>query len=117
MAEASTLLASSSDYEEVLKQVAKMAVPTIADWCSVGVLEKGRLSRTAVAHNDPNKLVFADEYSKLYPDVVRTDRGLGKVLETGSAHQRKVLRFHPPISAANGGTAKISAMKAYIDGK
>jgi PAS domain S-box-containing protein len=85
MAEASTLLASSLDYEETLKQVAKMAVPTIADWCSVGVLEKGRLSRTAVAHNDPSKLAFADEYSKLYPDVVRTDRGLGKVLETGES--------------------------------
>jgi GAF domain-containing protein len=85
LAEASTLLASSLDYDETLKQVAKMAVPTIADWCSVRILENGQLARTAVAHHDPAKLAFADEYSKLYPEDLRTDRGMGKVLATGES--------------------------------
>lgn len=85
LAEASTLLASSLEYDETLKQVARMAVPTIADWCSVRILEDGQLARTAVAHNDPDKLALADEYSKLYPDDMRADRGLGRVLATGEA--------------------------------
>jgi PAS domain S-box-containing protein len=91
MAEASTLLASSLEYEETLKQVAKMAVPAIADWCSVRIIEKGQLSRTAIAHNDPDKLVFADEYSKLYPEEIRPDRGLGKVLATGESELYPVI--------------------------
>lgn len=85
LAEASTLLASSLDYEETLRQVARMAVPTIADWCSVRILENGQLTRTAVAHSDPAKVALADEYARRYPEDVRHDRGVGRVLATGES--------------------------------
>ncbi len=83
LGEASALLASSLDYDETLKQVARLAVPSIADWCSVRIVENGSLARTAVAHSDPEKLALADEFSKRYPDDLRPDRGLGRVLATG----------------------------------
>lgn len=85
LAEASALLASSLDYDETLKQVARMAVPGIADWCSVRVIQQGQLMRTAVAHADPSKLAKVEEYYNLYPDDLRPDRGLGWVLATGAA--------------------------------
>ena len=54
MAEASRLLASSMDYAETLRQVARLAVPQIADWCAVDVLtESGEIERVAVHHDDP----------------------------------------------------------------
>jgi PAS domain S-box-containing protein len=92
LAEASTLLASSLDYEETLRQVAQMAVPTIADWCSVRILENGHLTRTAVAHSDPAKLAWADEYAQRFPDDPKdSTRGLGRVLATGEAEMYSVV--------------------------
>ena len=54
MSRASQLLASSMDYTETLEQVARLAVPQLADWCAVDVLdERGELARVAVHHSDP----------------------------------------------------------------
>ena len=50
LAEASAVLASSLDYEATLERVAQLAVPEIADWCTVHILEDGIASRLAVAH-------------------------------------------------------------------
>ena len=54
LAEVSTVLASSLDYETTLAAVARMAVPHVADWCVVDMLEPdGATRRLAVAHPDP----------------------------------------------------------------
>ena len=56
MAEASRVLASSMDYAETLKRVARLAVPQIADWCAVDVLGRdGEIERVAVHHADPGQ--------------------------------------------------------------
>jgi PAS domain S-box-containing protein len=48
LAEASTRLASSLDYELTLRNVAELAVPTLADACTVDILgENGGVSRVA----------------------------------------------------------------------
>ena len=39
LAEVSTILASSLDYETTLASVAKLAVPFLADWCTVDIVE------------------------------------------------------------------------------
>ena len=41
LAEASAVLASSLDYESTLQRVAQLAVPQIADWCTVHMMENG----------------------------------------------------------------------------
>jgi signal transduction histidine kinase len=83
LADASAALASSLDYEVTLNQVARLAVPHIADWCVIHVIENGKPNRIVVAHADPEMLSSAQEYERLYPEQIQEDRGLGAVLRTG----------------------------------
>src|SRR5439155_5298869 len=48
--EAGAVLSSSLDYNKTLGKVAKLAIPRLADWCSVEVLEEGEIKPVAVAH-------------------------------------------------------------------
>ncbi|MGE5443043.1 MAG: PAS domain-containing protein, partial [Ignavibacteriales bacterium] len=41
LAEASSLLSGSLDYETTLKNVARLAVPEISDWCTVDIIDEG----------------------------------------------------------------------------
>ena len=68
LAEASQLLSSSLDYRTTLENLARLAVPRLADWCAIDVVDgegvygnPPSLRRIAVAHVDPNKakLVWA----------------------------------------------------------
>src|SRR5665213_2141665 len=83
LAEASETLASSLEYEDTLQRVARLAVPRIADWCAVHVVEEGAPVRLAMAHADPEMLEFAREFTTRYPEKLHDDRGLGKALRTG----------------------------------
>jgi hypothetical protein len=54
LAEASSVLASSMDYQITLKNLARLAVPRIADWCAVYTFqEDGSTERLELAHTDP----------------------------------------------------------------
>jgi signal transduction histidine kinase len=54
VAEASTTLAESLDYEEALKRVVDLAVLFLADWCVIDLLdESGLMRRVAAGHRDP----------------------------------------------------------------
>ena len=54
IAEASRVLSASLDYEATLRSVARVAIPYLADYVLVDVLEgRGRLRRLAAAHPDP----------------------------------------------------------------
>ncbi|HST50775.1 MAG TPA: PAS domain S-box protein [Pyrinomonadaceae bacterium] len=84
LAEASTLLASSLDYETTLAQVARLAVPDLADWCGVDMLGEGKsINRLAVAHSDPAKVEWAKELQRRYPPDPDDWRGVPNVLRTG----------------------------------
>ena len=86
LAEASAALASSLDYEQTLRNVADLAVPGIADWCAVDLLdEDGDRQTVAVAHVDPERLSLAETLRTYVPDRVDPDEGLGRVLHTGEA--------------------------------
>jgi PAS domain S-box-containing protein len=83
LGEASRTLASSLDYEETLGRVARLAVPRIADWCAVDVLEGGRIRRLAVAHSDPAMEQLAWEVAQRFPTDPAAERGVARVLRTG----------------------------------
>ncbi len=84
LAQAGEALASSLDYEETLQRVARLAVPDLADWCAVDVVDGGgRLDQVAVAHVDPDKVAFALEYRNRYPPDPRDEAGLYAVLRSG----------------------------------
>ncbi|MBI4493244.1 MAG: GAF domain-containing protein [Chloroflexi bacterium] len=56
LAEAGSVLCASLDYEATLAHVARLAVPYLADWCTVRVLEDDQsLHLVGVAHVDPAK--------------------------------------------------------------
>jgi two-component system, cell cycle sensor histidine kinase and response regulator CckA len=55
-AEANLTLASSIEYEATLRNLARLIVPTLADWCAIHVAsEQGTLQFIAGAHRDPAK--------------------------------------------------------------
>ena len=60
LAEASVLLDRSLDYDETLQAIAALAVPDIADWCTVDALEHGELRNVVVRHLDPEKTAFGE---------------------------------------------------------
>ncbi|MGV3720183.1 MAG: PAS domain-containing protein [Actinomycetota bacterium] len=67
LAEASRLLSSSLDYQTTLQQVARLALPHLADFCYVDVVEGGQIRRIAAAHADPDQEVVLRELQDRYP--------------------------------------------------
>src|SRR5207253_1106760 len=70
LAEASRVLGSSLDYETTLANLALLAVPLVADWCTVDLLdERGELRRLSVAPEsgrrfEPDDLAGAEELAR-----------------------------------------------------
>jgi PAS domain S-box-containing protein len=68
LARASAVLGSSLDFQDTLKQVASLAVPRIADWCGVEIVDaEGSLAQLAVAHVDAAKVELAKEWRRRWP--------------------------------------------------
>ena len=86
LADASAALAGLVDYASTLQMVARLAVPTFADWCAVDMLdESGALRRLAVAHVDPSKVELAHELHRRYPPNPNVPRGVWNILRTGQS--------------------------------
>jgi PAS domain S-box-containing protein len=80
LVEASSVLGSSLDYQSTLSSVAHLAVPTIADWCTIEIVEDGELRELEVAHEDPMKLPLVRELRGRYPRAEQA-----RVVATGEA--------------------------------
>jgi signal transduction histidine kinase len=86
LAEVSALLAGSLDYEVTLARVARLAVPVLADWCAIDILDDdGEVRRLAVAHTDPARVEWAYELQRRYPFDPDSPRGVANVLRTGAS--------------------------------
>jgi PAS domain S-box-containing protein len=84
LAEASRILASSLDYETTLKNVARVAVPSFADWCTARLLTpEGDFRELAVVHVDPDKEALVQRMMQRYPPSPQDPHGPGKVLSSG----------------------------------
>ena len=84
LARAGEVLASSLDYAETLSRVARLAVPALADWCGVDVLDdRGLRHRLAVHHQDPAKIDLARELDERFPPDPSAETGVYGVLKTG----------------------------------
>lgn len=83
LAQASSVLASSLDYEETLGNVARLAVPEVADWCAVDLFDvDGERQPVAVAHVDPERLSLAAELRRYEPGG---EQGVGRIFTTGES--------------------------------
>jgi PAS domain S-box-containing protein len=85
LSEASRVLASSLDYQDTLRAVARLAVPRIADWCAVDLADGDEIDRVAVAHVDPAKVELARAVQERYPPDPNSGTGVYGVLARGAA--------------------------------
>jgi PAS domain S-box-containing protein len=83
LVDAGAALAASLDYRSTLAAVARLAVPRIADWARVDVIEQGRLRTLAVEHVDPKKVELAFELARRYPENPDAEQGPPLVVRTG----------------------------------
>jgi signal transduction histidine kinase/CHASE3 domain sensor protein len=84
LARASEVLASSLDYRTTLGSVAQLAVPEVADWCLVDIVEAGGgLHTIAVHHSDSAKEQLARSIGRRYPWRLGQPYGAPHVVATG----------------------------------
>lgn len=80
------VLAGSLDDEATLARLAELAVPALADWCAVHIVDRDGAPRPlAIAHIDPNKVAWAWDLQRQYPPDLTAERGLARVLRTGQS--------------------------------
>ena len=86
LGDASALLSSSLDYETTIERLAALAVPRMADWCSIDIVgADGAFERPAIAHVDPSKVAFAYELRRRMPPDPAAATGLTAVIRTGKS--------------------------------
>jgi signal transduction histidine kinase/CheY-like chemotaxis protein len=83
LAEASARLAGSLDVEATLGTIADLAVPALADWCFVEMVEGERIRLAVVKHVQPEMMRFARDLIARFPIDLKATYGAGKVLRTG----------------------------------
>ncbi|HEV7501016.1 MAG TPA: ATP-binding protein, partial [Vicinamibacteria bacterium] len=85
LAEVGTTLASSSlDDRATLANLARLAVPEVADWCVVLVVDDGRPEPVAAEHADPSRLDDLWEMARQPPNR-DNEGGVYEVIRTGQA--------------------------------
>ena len=85
LARAGEELMEAADYRQALARIADLAVPRLADWCSVEIAVDGQRETEliAIAHVDPAKVAFARELNRRYPPDRDAATGVPNVLRTG----------------------------------
>jgi PAS domain S-box-containing protein len=107
------LAASTLDYRATLTTVAQLAVPELADWCSVDLIapEATAPVQVAVAHADPSKVQLARELGQRYPPDPDAPRGAPQVIRSGKPELYAEL---PPSRRARA-TASTCGSSASFD--
>ncbi|MBF5042944.1 MULTISPECIES: ATP-binding protein [Myxococcaceae] len=87
LAETSALLGAALDVQATLKTLAERAVPRLADWCLVDLVDgaEGAPRRLALANADPARVAEAEAFSRTHPLVPSASAGVMAVLRSGRA--------------------------------
>ena len=86
LAEAGEALATSLDVEATLANIARLAVPRLADWCVVHLVQDdGSISQLAVAHVDPERIAWARQLQEQSPADPDADQGVVRAVRTGQS--------------------------------
>jgi len=85
LVDAAGALASSLDYRSTLATVTRLAVPHLADWCTVDLIDpsSGTPQQVAIAHADSEQLALAREMGKRYPPNPHAAHGAPQVIRSG----------------------------------
>ena len=92
LARSGAILDASLDYEETLRSVVQIAIPEVADWCAVSVLDdSGVLQEVATAHVDEAQRELGAEITRRFPPDPTADSGTYGVARSGeTAYVREV---------------------------
>jgi signal transduction histidine kinase len=82
--EATELLGSSLNYESTLTSIVDLAVPRIAEYCTVDLSDGVLFERLATKHINPDKLELTNRLQKLLGG--QGARGVAHTLRTGQTH-------------------------------
>jgi len=86
LVDASQLLSTSLEPETTMERLAALAVPRLADWCAVDLVdEDGKIRNVAVAHSDPDKVELARDLQRRYPTDPDEPTGAPNVIRTGES--------------------------------
>lgn len=84
LADAGTVMEASLDYEDTLASVVELSVPTVADYCAIGLLdESGRVTWGSSAHRDPAKAELAARLRAYSPDFAGARHPGAKAILSG----------------------------------
>jgi serine phosphatase RsbU (regulator of sigma subunit)/anti-sigma regulatory factor (Ser/Thr protein kinase) len=83
LSEATADLTQSLDPETTMQRIAELAVPTLADWCAVHVVDGAFARPVALAGLDPSATAMVRELSQRNPVPIDAPAGLGAVVRTG----------------------------------
>jgi PAS domain S-box-containing protein len=118
LADATVALSSSLVSDEMLATLAPMLVPSLADWCAIDVLERGRLRSVSVAHANPAKVATVRELRAKYPPDPGQPRGAWSVIRNGASVVLDPIPDELLVSAAQDATHLATmrnlAMKAAL---
>lgn len=101
LADATAALAEDLDVRLRLSTMARLVVPTLADWCAVDMVEEDGVIRTLVtAHRDPGKVELARLLQERYPADPQASWGPANVIRTGRPELYPEIPDHLLVEAA-----------------
>lgn len=84
MAETSRVLTVAFDLAERLQSTAKIAVPFLADWCTVNLIDKdGGITLAGLAHKSPEGYAFVKEWAARFPLRINQNPSTWEPLRSG----------------------------------
>lgn len=86
LADASEVLASSLDVDRTLRRLARLVVPTHADWCTINLVEEdGSIRRVAAEHADAARAAELARLLDAHPNEPDSESGVARTIRTGEA--------------------------------
>ena len=117
LAEASSILAASLDYEDTLPTIAKLAVPFLADACVIDVIDvEGEVRRVAAVHRESSRADAVENALRAVPDPTAIHHPVVRALRTGMSDLFP--EYPPPVRTPRPGSIpRVSADFPRVSGE
>lgn len=118
MVDATAAMSGTLDIEEAARQLAHLAVPRLADYCTVDMLQPdGSVSSVALAHADPSRLPMVEEARSLQHITTDAPSGAGRVIREGTPELVQLKRVTLEAAGATEQALRLFdglALRAYV---
>ena len=114
LAAAGETLAQSLDLDQTLRTVARLTVPAFSDWCIIDLVEGEEIRRVASQHQDPERMLLAEQFAKAYP-VRRGDGSVvAQVVQTGESRFQSRIQRSALMAAARDAEEAVHLVNAGL---